>query len=94
MTVRQWLVFLSVGRLFVFMLQDNPHTKKALGQVGHCDLCLGFWVYLGMSLAGRTWVSLLDEPSVDTVATASLSTVLMHLLRIGLMMRLLPTTGD
>lgn len=90
MTVRKWLVFLATGRLFVFMLQTNPHTKERLGEVGHCDLCLGFWVYLALCFVQKTWVPLVDEPLVDVLATASLSSLLMHLLRIGFMYRILP----
>lgn len=62
MTVLDYLIFLGVGRLLIWLLQSNGLTRRLVAwrpeawllqiprawcaELFDCDLCLGFWVYL------------------------------------------------
>ena len=54
MTVPEFALFLLVGRLLIWLIQTNGLSKliwnlhPVLTELGECDLCLGFWVFLGM----------------------------------------------
>lgn len=90
MTVLEFALFLTVGRLFIWLLQTNGlvdpiwRLHKKLTELGDCDLCLGFWVFLFLG-----WI--VGQPPIITqwpyllalIAQAALSTLIVHLLRLG-----------
>jgi hypothetical protein len=84
------LTFLGVGKLLIYLIQKSPLPRilpeGLLRELVECDLCLGFWVYL---VLGVLLKKDLDEDMakenkvVSKLATAGLSTFLIHLLSIG-----------
>lgn len=84
-----WARFLGIGKLLVYLLQKSPIPRKLpeglLKELFECDLCLGFWVYLflGVMLQKDIDEELEKSRIVSGLATASVSTFVMHLLSIG-----------
>lgn len=87
MTVPDFLLHLAAGRLLVWLLQTNglmkPIWKRShtLTELGDCDLCLGFWVYLALGIFSRPALTL-PRP-IGWVILAAISTFGMHLIRLG-----------
>lgn len=84
-----WVRFLGIGKLLVYLIQVSPIPRGLpdglLQELVECDLCLGFWVYLFLGVMLRKDI---DEEFrrnrfVSGLATASISTFVMHLLSIG-----------
>lgn len=83
-----WLFFLAAGRLIIWLLQTNGLMrpvwawKPILTELGGCDLCLGFWVYLGlgifMPVPFGIWPAV-----VEVVIIAAIAAFAMHLMRLG-----------
>lgn len=80
-------VFLSLPACLLRSFYAHDAAKKADGYVVDfldCDLCIGFWVYLALALLWRPEQSLGLWPYwVEMVVLAMLSTLLVHLLRLG-----------
>jgi hypothetical protein len=88
MTLETWLIYLAVGRLITWLLQVNGLMRSVwdlrplLRELRECDLCLGFWVYILLSL-------FLSSPFdiwpwwIEIVILAALTSFIAHLLRIG-----------
>jgi len=80
--------FLAVGRLVIWFVQINGLFQllkryRIIEDLLTCDLCLGFWVYLGL---GAFWpVSWFPGLNIYLGApiTALISAFLAHLLRLG-----------
>ena len=90
MTVPEFVLFLLVGRLITWLLQDNGLLKPlwelhpTLTELGECDLCLGFWIFLVMALVvGKPTLSTIWPVHFDSLVQAAFSTFTMHLLRLG-----------
>lgn len=86
--MENYLLYLAAGRLLTWLLQVNGLTRPIfdshpkLAELRACDMCLGFWVYLGLALFIAPPLMLFPKP-VKLVVVAAMSTFLMHLLRLG-----------
>jgi len=89
MTVLRFAANLLIGRLLIWLIQTNGLSKPiwklhpTLAELGECDLCLGFWGFLGMAIIA-------DNPMFghwprwfDCVVQAAISTFVVHLIRLG-----------
>lgn len=89
MTIPQYALFLLVGRLLIWLIQTNGlskplwETTPTLKELGDCDLCLGFWVFLAMALMVRKATFTLWPQWFDYVIQAAVSTFMAHLGRLG-----------
>jgi len=88
MGIINFLFFLAIGRLIIWLLQINGLLKpfwalhELLAELGECDLCLGFWVYLGLSF---TFENQLPELPwlISNIALAAIASFMVHLIRLG-----------
>jgi hypothetical protein len=85
---------LVLGRLIIWAAQTSGPTKRLwnlrpiLTELGECDFCLGFWVYLGLAAVMR--VNIFDPyyfPVFSEVVTALTASFGVHLARIGWTMK-------
>lgn len=89
MTIPEFALHLLTGRLLIWLIQTNGLSKPLwslhplLAELGECDLCLGFWGFLGMA-------TVIDKPMFphwpkwfDCIAQAAISTFTVHLVRLG-----------
>lgn len=97
------VLMLALGRLVIWTLQTSNLIKPVwkihplLADLGSCDFCLGFWVYLALE-----WIfkfNLLDPiyvPVVSEASTALAASFIVHLVRIGWQTNysVLDMTGD
>ncbi len=89
MGLSEFLLYLAVGRLLTWLLQVNGLTRRLwrlhplLTELGECDLCLGFWIYLTLSLSWRRGLFAVWPRSVESAALAAIATFAAHLLRLG-----------
>jgi hypothetical protein len=48
------LLFLASGKLLIYLIQKSPYIKyinwRFLTELSECSLCLGVWVYFGLSI--------------------------------------------
>lgn len=81
------VAYLLIGRLLIWLLQTTGLLRPVwqlhplLTELSECDLCLGFWVYLGLG-----WFVTLPDIwpwPVELVILAAVSTFTMHLIRLG-----------
>jgi hypothetical protein len=94
--ILSYFLFLSVGRLCIFLLQKFPFYKfkflKGLFLEGGflhdlfaCDLCLGVWVFTILSAFFR--LNLLEDyfyiPVVSEFITGGITSFIAHLIRSG-----------
>lgn len=95
--ILSYIVYASIGRLIIWLLQKFPFQKvlligklfedgKFLHDLFSCDLCLGFWVYT--VLAYIMQIDILEgwfmpTPIVDEIFTGIITTSIVHLIRIG-----------
>ena len=66
-----WIIFLSVGRLFIYLLQQIPiHPQNEfLEKLHNCDLCAGVWIYSALSVfTGLSIWTVLGFPYVPIVS--------------------------
>jgi hypothetical protein len=89
MTVSEFALFSAVGRLLIWLIQTNGLSKPVfeahpkLAELGECDLCLGFWVFLAMALIVRKATFKLWPDWFDCIIQAAISTFAVHLIRLG-----------
>jgi len=89
MTVPNFVLFLMTGRLLTWFLQTNglldPIRKlhPLLEEMNECDLCLGFWVFLIMSILLKHQYSNTGPGWFNYLVQATFSTFVAHLLRLG-----------
>lgn len=81
----QFLVMVLVGKLLIFLGQKVTKIQ--------CDLCLGVWIYAGLS--GLFQIRLLEDvywyvPLVSELITGCVISYLVHLLSIGFREKHLP----
>lgn len=85
---------LVLGRLIIWAIQTSGPTKRIwmlhpfLTELGECDFCLGFWVYL--LLVVIVPVNILDPfyvPVASEIVTAIALSFGVHLARIGWSMK-------
>lgn len=80
----------AAGRLLVWLIMTNGITKvvidkannKLLTELLTCDLCVGFWVFLGLSIWSRS-LGFVDNTIIDVIITAAVLSFLAHLVRVG-----------
>ena len=81
---------LVLGRLIIWTAQTSGPMKRVWGlntfltELGDCDFCLGFWVYL--ALAAIMKVNLLEPdyfPYISEIVTAVAFSFCVHIARIG-----------
>jgi len=89
MTIPEFALFLLVGRLLTWLIQTNGLSRPIwslhpiLGELGECDLCLGFWGFLAMAkMAGKPMFNFWPR-WFDYIVQAAISTFIVHLLRLG-----------
>lgn len=88
MTLPEFLLYLAAGRLITWLLQINGllrplwNRHSLLTELAECDLCLGFWVYLGLAAFFPGVFGLWPWP-VELLLLAALTSFLAHLLRLG-----------
>lgn len=79
--------YLLSGRLLIWLLQTNGlmspvwQFRPLLTELGDCDLCLGFWVYL--ALAPFVQLPGVWPWYVEMVILAAAASFTMHLIRLG-----------
>lgn len=89
MTTPQYVLFLGAGRLLTWLIQINGLSRPIwaahplLAEIGECDLCLGFWVFLAMALIARKATFTLWPPWFDYIIQAAIATFTVHLIRMG-----------
>lgn len=89
MSLEVWLIYLAAGRLITWLLQVNGLLRPLwslhplLSELGSCDLCLGFWVYLALGLGLSQEVLGVWPWWAEIVILAALTSFVAHLLRIG-----------
>jgi hypothetical protein len=84
--VRDYFIFLLFGKVAIYFLQTfSSHINikwKLLQEMVECNLCLGFWVFTGLSF--MFGVNLAPEfPIVSQILTGASSSLLVHLVSIG-----------
>lgn len=86
---------LVLGRLVIWTAQTSGPTERlwnlhpTLTSLGECDFCLGFWVYLALTLIfpfEQMWEPFY-VPVASEVVTALAASFGVHLARIGWMMQ-------
>lgn len=87
----QFLVLVVVGKLLIYLIQTATSNIKL--KLLNCDLCLGVWVYAGLS--GLFQIRLLEDvywyvPVVSEMVTGALISYTVHLLSIGFREKHLP----
>lgn len=89
MTVSSFLALLLAGKLLTWFLMVSGPTRRLwrihslLRELGSCDLCLGFWVYLLLfAMEGSSFLGILPL-SVETILLAAISSFGMHLFSLG-----------
>lgn len=86
MSLPNFLIYLLAGRILTWLLQTTGllrplwQSHPMLKEVSECDLCLGFWVFLGLSQ--RKPFGLWPR-SVERIVLAALTSFGAHLLRLG-----------
>jgi len=85
-----FVVAAVLGRLVIWSLMTSGPTKRIwrlhplLRELGECDFCLGFWVYLAFVIPLR--LNVLAPwyiPVLSEVATALAFSFVAHLVRLG-----------
>jgi hypothetical protein len=89
MTLTGLLVYFAAGRLLTWLLQTSGLTRRLWAingfwaELGECDLCLGFWVYLLLALLWQPPLFGLWPWPVEMVIFAAVASFVMHLIRLG-----------
>lgn len=84
-----YIIYALIGRLLTYLLQkflSSNIENGFFGRLIECDLCLGWWIYTGLSLAFR--INILYDifpyvPFLSAIITGSITTFIMHLLILG-----------
>lgn len=101
--IKSLIIMLALGRLIIWTLQTSKLFARVwkihplLADLGECDFCLGFWVYL--ALVPIFDFNLLDPvyiPMVTEASTALVASFCVHLVRVGWQTNysILDMTGD
>ena len=92
----QLVAFALIGKLIIFLLQRflTSHLpligrlfeeERFLGKLFSCDLCLGFWVFSGLSFITNVNVTgeLFNVPILSEFITGAIVSFIMHLISAG-----------
>lgn len=89
MTAVNFCLSVILGRLITWLLQTNGLSKPlwashpVLTELGECDLCLGFWVYLAMATITKLTMFEIWPRWFDYIAQAAINAFIAHLIRLG-----------
>jgi len=83
-----YLVYILVGRLFIFLLQKAPYKSlfikwSFLQELFECDLCLGVWVFTFLAFFIDVNLFSFYVPVLSQLIIGSGTSLIVHLLRIG-----------
>ena len=92
MVLSNWIIFLIVGRVLVYLWQSFPlpeflENNRIIHKFHICDLCSGVWLYgilsffMGLSLLQALGFSYV--PLVSEVVTGGLISFVVHIFLIG-----------
>lgn len=93
MTLIEFLFLLGAGSLLTWLLQISRLLRPiwnlhlTLKELSECDLCLGFWVYLGLSFGIDSHPFGLCPYWFEVIILSTLCAFFAHLLRIGWLAR-------
>ncbi len=91
--------YLASGRLLIWFLQTSGlmhpiwRRNPILNELGQCDLCLGFWVYLGLGSFSQSETAQAQQDFglwprfIEVIVQAAMSSFIMHLVRLGWQMK-------
>ncbi len=93
----QIVIFALVGKLLIFLFQKffTPHLpligglfeeERFWGRLVSCDLCLGFWIFSGLSFITNVNVTgelFIYIPILSEVITGAIVSFIMHLISAG-----------
>lgn len=92
----QLVAFALIGKLIIFLFQKffTPHLpligrlfdeERFWGRLISCDLCLGFWVFSGLSFITNVNVAgeLFNVPILSEFITGAIVSFTMHLISAG-----------
>lgn len=89
----EFIAYAATGRLLIWLFQTNGITRRFLqrytkegdlvNELVHCDLCLGFWVYLALAVFSKKQESGMWINPVGWITKAGFTTFLVHLIRLG-----------
>ncbi len=92
----QLVAFALIGKLIIFLLQkffipQLPligrlfEEERFWGRLVSCDLCLGFWVFSGLSFITNVNVTgeLFNVPILSEFVTGAIVSFIMHLISAG-----------
>lgn len=88
----QVIVYLGIGKLLIYTIQKAPYFRWARNRWGFveellgCSYCVGFWVYMGVSLvSGHNWFTEVIPyiPLVSNVITGMCASFVMYVLSSG-----------
>lgn len=90
MSLPAFLALLGAGRLTIWLLQVNGLARPlwaahpTLTELGECDLCLGFWVYLALIATHHEKRLLGFWPRwIEAIVLAAMASFTAHLIRLG-----------
>lgn len=89
MSVKDFVLFLAAGKLLTWLAQTNGLTRGLFNknelsrELIECDLCTGFWVYLGLAIFQRNKPFGQFIRPVEWGILAAISTMAAHLISIG-----------
>ena len=94
MTVVDYLIFASIGKLIIYIIQTFPldtvlgigklfREERFLGKLWSCDLCLGVWVYFALALMFEVNVLPAYFPIVTPMIMGMMTSLLVHLISLG-----------
>jgi hypothetical protein len=92
--ILNFAIFALVGRIIVFLFQKFPKHSlpfigglfregKFLDELFACDLCLGFWIYFGLSFFADVNIMSIDVPVVSQFITGAVTTFVVHVFSVG-----------
>ena len=87
--ISAFLLFCAVGKLLLYLFQKFPPAEKIFErwqttkQLFECDLCLGVWVYGGLSWLLQIYVFSGYIPVLSELITGAVCAFLMHLISLG-----------
>ena len=88
-----FVIFALVGKIIVFLLQKFPKPKlpligklfregELLDELFSCDLCLGFWIYFGLSFIFEIEI-MTDVPVLSEFIIGAVTTFVVHIFSVG-----------
>lgn len=88
--MREFVLYALTGKLLLFLLKKFTPFRiiisksELLQELYGCNLCLGFWVYLALSLVSKDInAEHIKNKYVGKFVVASFTTFIMHLISIG-----------